>query len=273
LLIGIRQLRYFGFLVEAYFTRFCVPISTFLRNCQVARTKMIILFIANPFLVRSGFPPKNFAYNIIAFFKTLYNAPAKIFERNSLIVAFAKFGEFGGNALPDGFGLLFIEFDIAGLATDDVQGEPGAFTDFSRKHFTREVEALIPVREDEDGKIPFESIDNGFHLFASFHNKRCGLGDAIAGYTDRSGAGGGGGADERWRGGRGGVEEEIGLIAMPGDIAISTQALVKRFKGRRGMITALDSISLEVKRGETFGLIGPDGAFLCVRRPHPRTGG
>jgi ABC-2 type transport system ATP-binding protein len=47
---------------------------------------------------------------------------------------------------------------------------------------------------------------------------------------------------------------------MPGDIAISTQALVKRFKGRRGMITALDSISLEVKRGETFGLIGPDGA-------------
>jgi ABC-2 type transport system ATP-binding protein len=47
---------------------------------------------------------------------------------------------------------------------------------------------------------------------------------------------------------------------MTGDVAISTQALVKRFKGRRGMITALDSISLEVKRGETFGLIGPDGA-------------
>jgi len=47
---------------------------------------------------------------------------------------------------------------------------------------------------------------------------------------------------------------------MTGDIAISTQALVKRFKGRRGTVTALDSISLEVKRGETFGLIGPDGA-------------
>jgi ABC-2 type transport system ATP-binding protein len=47
---------------------------------------------------------------------------------------------------------------------------------------------------------------------------------------------------------------------MTGDIAISTQALVKRFKGRRGTVTALASISLEVKRGETFGLIGPDGA-------------
>jgi hypothetical protein len=35
-LIGIRQLQYFGFLAEAYFTRFCVPINTFLRNCQVA---------------------------------------------------------------------------------------------------------------------------------------------------------------------------------------------------------------------------------------------
>jgi ABC-2 type transport system ATP-binding protein len=47
---------------------------------------------------------------------------------------------------------------------------------------------------------------------------------------------------------------------MPTDVAISTQALVKRFKGQRGMVTAVDSVSLEVKRGETFGLIGPDGA-------------
>ncbi len=47
---------------------------------------------------------------------------------------------------------------------------------------------------------------------------------------------------------------------MPDEIAISTQALVKRFKGQRGMVTAVDSVSLEVKRGETFGLIGPDGA-------------
>ncbi|MGA2488688.1 MAG: ABC transporter ATP-binding protein, partial [Anaerolineales bacterium] len=54
--------------------------------------------------------------------------------------------------------------------------------------------------------------------------------------------------------------EEIGLTAMPEDVVISTQGLVKRFKGRRGMVSAVDGISLEVKRGETFGLIGPDGA-------------
>ena len=47
---------------------------------------------------------------------------------------------------------------------------------------------------------------------------------------------------------------------MPTDFAISTQALVKRFKGQRGAVAAVDSVSLEVKRGETFGLIGPDGA-------------
>ncbi len=47
---------------------------------------------------------------------------------------------------------------------------------------------------------------------------------------------------------------------MPIEVAISAQALVKRFRGQHGMITAVDSISLEVKRGETFGLIGPDGA-------------
>jgi len=47
---------------------------------------------------------------------------------------------------------------------------------------------------------------------------------------------------------------------MQNDIVISTQALVKRFKGRRGTVTAVDGITLEVKRGETFGLIGPDGA-------------
>ena len=47
---------------------------------------------------------------------------------------------------------------------------------------------------------------------------------------------------------------------MPSDIAISVQALTKHFKGLGGIITAVDSLSLEVKRGETFGLIGPDGA-------------
>jgi hypothetical protein len=28
-------------LAEAYFTRFCVPINTFLRNCQVASSTML----------------------------------------------------------------------------------------------------------------------------------------------------------------------------------------------------------------------------------------
>jgi len=44
------------------------------------------------------------------------------------------------------------------------------------------------------------------------------------------------------------------------EIAISAQGLVKRFKGRGGAVTVLEDITLEVKRGETFGLIGPDGA-------------
>ncbi|MGB8212482.1 MAG: ABC transporter ATP-binding protein [Anaerolineales bacterium] len=47
---------------------------------------------------------------------------------------------------------------------------------------------------------------------------------------------------------------------MSTDIAIAARDLVKRFKGQDGMVTAVNSISLEVKRGETYGLIGPDGA-------------
>jgi ABC-2 type transport system ATP-binding protein len=47
---------------------------------------------------------------------------------------------------------------------------------------------------------------------------------------------------------------------MPDEIAISTRELVKRFKNRSSSITAVDGITLEVKCGETFGLIGPDGA-------------
>jgi len=47
---------------------------------------------------------------------------------------------------------------------------------------------------------------------------------------------------------------------MANDVVISAQALVKKFKGQRRIVTAVDSISLEVKRGETYGLIGPDGA-------------
>ena len=47
---------------------------------------------------------------------------------------------------------------------------------------------------------------------------------------------------------------------MDNEIVISTRDLVKQFKGRRATVTAIDHVSLEVKKGETFGLIGPDGA-------------
>ena len=47
---------------------------------------------------------------------------------------------------------------------------------------------------------------------------------------------------------------------MSNEVVISANALVKHFKGQRGTITAVDSVSLEVRRGETYGLIGPDGA-------------
>ena len=44
------------------------------------------------------------------------------------------------------------------------------------------------------------------------------------------------------------------------DITIETRKLVKRFETRGGGVTAVDSVDLSVGRGETFGLIGPDGA-------------
>jgi ABC-2 type transport system ATP-binding protein len=47
---------------------------------------------------------------------------------------------------------------------------------------------------------------------------------------------------------------------MAPEIIISARDLVKTFKGDHGMVTAVDHISLQVERGETFGLIGPDGA-------------
>ncbi len=43
-------------------------------------------------------------------------------------------------------------------------------------------------------------------------------------------------------------------------LAISTHNLVKRFRTAKGPIVAVDHLTLEVKQGETFGLIGPDGA-------------
>jgi ABC-2 type transport system ATP-binding protein len=42
--------------------------------------------------------------------------------------------------------------------------------------------------------------------------------------------------------------------------AIAASQLVKQFSTRRGLVTAVDQITLQVDRGEIFGLIGPDGA-------------
>lgn len=44
------------------------------------------------------------------------------------------------------------------------------------------------------------------------------------------------------------------------DITIETQNLAKWFKTTNGTISAVDGITLRVRRGETYGLIGPDGA-------------
>jgi ABC-2 type transport system ATP-binding protein len=44
------------------------------------------------------------------------------------------------------------------------------------------------------------------------------------------------------------------------EMVISAQGLVKEFDGRNKKVVAVDQVNLEVSRGETFGLIGPDGA-------------
>ena len=44
------------------------------------------------------------------------------------------------------------------------------------------------------------------------------------------------------------------------EITLSAQELVKEFRTPAGPIRAVDRVSLEVRRGETYGLIGPDGA-------------
>ncbi len=43
-------------------------------------------------------------------------------------------------------------------------------------------------------------------------------------------------------------------------MAISAQGLVKTFRTRNGAVAAVNGVDLAVRRGETFGLIGPDGA-------------
>ncbi len=44
------------------------------------------------------------------------------------------------------------------------------------------------------------------------------------------------------------------------ELAIAAKGLTKQFKTRTGIATAVSDLSLEVKPGETYGLIGPDGA-------------
>jgi ABC-2 type transport system ATP-binding protein len=44
------------------------------------------------------------------------------------------------------------------------------------------------------------------------------------------------------------------------ELAISTNGLVKQFKTGKILNTAVDNLSLQVAAGETYGLIGPDGA-------------
>lgn len=43
-------------------------------------------------------------------------------------------------------------------------------------------------------------------------------------------------------------------------LVISANHLVKQFKSDKGVVNAVDGLSLQVARGETYGLIGPDGA-------------
>jgi ABC-2 type transport system ATP-binding protein len=44
------------------------------------------------------------------------------------------------------------------------------------------------------------------------------------------------------------------------EYAISAKGLVKRFKTHKGWVTAIDDLCLDILPGETYGLIGPDGA-------------
>ncbi len=44
------------------------------------------------------------------------------------------------------------------------------------------------------------------------------------------------------------------------ELAISANGLTKTFKTQKGTIAAVDHLSLQVAPGETYGLIGPDGA-------------
>jgi ABC-2 type transport system ATP-binding protein len=44
------------------------------------------------------------------------------------------------------------------------------------------------------------------------------------------------------------------------DVTIEARELTKQFKTSRGTVLAVQGVTLQVRRGETYGLIGPDGA-------------
>ena len=50
------------------------------------------------------------------------------------------------------------------------------------------------------------------------------------------------------------------MTAPAAPVVIETRDLVKRFRTARGTVNAVDGVTLQVRRGETYGLIGPDGA-------------
>jgi ABC-2 type transport system ATP-binding protein len=47
---------------------------------------------------------------------------------------------------------------------------------------------------------------------------------------------------------------------MADQVVVATKDLVKAFRAASGTIRAVDGVTLQVRRGETYGLIGPDGA-------------
>ena len=47
---------------------------------------------------------------------------------------------------------------------------------------------------------------------------------------------------------------------MNDQVTIFTKGLIKQFKTKRGVVDAVNGVTLQVRRGETYGLIGPDGA-------------
>jgi len=56
------------------------------------------------------------------------------------------------------------------------------------------------------------------------------------------------------------VKLRVTQMNMSDNATISTKGLVKEFRRRRSRVTAVDAVDLTVRRGEIFGLIGPDGA-------------